>query len=1014
MELTIRTIPSKRDVVHLSHSAGRTLLLTSPSANTDEESIDSEQQNALHVFFNSPDKSSKTHIKHTSTPISIPNLGRQALIDSSGTFIVAVLQDSRTLSIVSINPSTLMPQSTKQIKPTFKSTIHSLHRLPSIVIVVSATGEIAVLTLLRNGNDVSCIVFKRLTDIESVDAVCTFSSNYIILFGPAPSQQRDNDMNTRKEQQQPLVFIAVLVSTKSYQVNNDDNTIKVIVEPTVADDDVRIVASSPVLLPVSCGTSLSKRALISADIFPHCAILLFADGIVNFISPPSTPAVATSLTEGHGQQSISLHAWFPSSSDSSDSSFSPSPSSTSACAILQSVMLRSFPGQSIGLKRCQGHVIPLATPLVAISYGRCISIWDTMYHVAHACYLSPSPSQLVSNEIRHLISTTGNADILMCDTLGTLKQLTIDSGARPSLAAATRCRIEDPCKDIVQRSSLTDNPELQLHAHPVTNQVLSAAAYAGGDVKSMFGRPLREAREREVRELRCILSRRSTPTAESLHNVAKIYFVRIEIEESERKRERTKKERLQRARASKEGGEAGGHALLGVRKENGLTLTESLSELTQMEEGRSEVEREKVEKIRRKELRKERKKIGPLNSLSLTEHSSNVKESEQEKEEESKRKVVKDAVVDEDSMRLPSSRFAANYVARCLHEIASQKKLRFVIPLVDMIATGVVCGDEAMAAYHAWGEETDEDGVSMRQVTLSSIVDVVLSCGELFNVLEAVVQRVAALREDELLRIMLVCVRVCAEEANAKLYEEEVKKQSQAENGHQDNAEDDLMDVDMDKKKKEKRKENTEDVGNKISNRVRRARRLLRNCVTIGVDHERMLKCIRHVPYDDVLSLLNEFTRLLNELNDDDQDEYGYDSDYNDVDESNKQGNNVDKDGIELRRAQEYRGISDWLDGPKFTTDQGDLGGKSVMEGFVEWVCRIVDGHFSNLIMGGNGLMVASQLLQTVEEIRERSLIMRDLEGMSCHLLEKRSIPSNENSLFNVKSAKIPASLAIL
>lgn len=331
---------------------------------------------------------------------------------------------------------------------------------------------------------------------------------------------------------------------------------------------------------------------------------------------------------------------------------------------------------------------------------------------------------------------------------------------------------------------------------------------------------------------------------------------------------------------------------------------------------------------------------------------------------------TKASSVRKSARRLPSDRFAAAFVARCLYEMTVSRDGRFAVPLIDMIGTGVVSAEGVLAALEVSGSWNV--GKHPADIKVSTMSELVTKLGGFVNVLEAMIHRIADLSEVDIVLMIQYAVW---------LSDESRKGQGQS-------------------TVKAKKAAAAADA---------QARRLLSSCVRAGIEKDSLLKCLVQLPFESVVLLLNELERFLKDSMN------GVDGDMLteinslrvpvDEDETSEE---IAEDGkaFEAGDGMQYRGLGRWLDKERCVNVRG--GGKTASEGCVEWIGHILDAQLSNLILNENGRQVAASLLATVSQQRRQNEALQDLQGMACHLSEKRSLPRRRDPRYNVTVAKLP------
>lgn len=320
--------------------------------------------------------------------------------------------------------------------------------------------------------------------------------------------------------------------------------------------------------------------------------------------------------------------------------------------------------------------------------------------------------------------------------------------------------------------------------------------------------------------------------------------------------------------------------------------------------------------------------------------------------------------------KLPSERLAAVSVARCLYEIQDGNP-KFLVPLIDMIGTGVVSSEAVLAVMgtsDSWSMGPDSEPLA-----LLSIVDPLMTSGIFMNALEAVVARVADLPEPDIVRVVQFVVRLTHEEFS--------------------------NDVEM------RKDPAVSQAGTGKSNRLAQATNLLLKSVSSAVDRTRVIESLRQIPIADVIAMLNRFDDILNAA-----------AATSEVKKRAKipQAPFSMRDGFFFKdsaffdeeEVAKYRGVGDWLDNDE---DRNVLRRKSIVSGCIEWTSHLIDAHLANLIMDETGQEVAARLLKTVRVRRGEFEVIKSLHGLTSHLIDGKPVPSRNDPLYTSTVLEVPS-----
>lgn len=821
MDILIKKIIDKGNVTYISQVGQRAVL-----AGTDSNDKRVLTFCEVHKKQQSAAGTEKRIVECSS--INGSTVGSLVLLDPSGTYVFASCSDDSQLAVFRFDDATNNVSATETVDLPFKSSLYKLHSIGkshSFVAAVSSTGEIA----LFHTDDNFKIEKKKLSrlDIQDVLSTCLFGDEYLVTFA------------IREEN---LVFIAM----------------RIVIENGF--DSMSITVSNPVALPMPLSatfpvhSSLEKGALLGASIHSHCAVMLFADGTVNIVAPtqPRKPSF-----------SGSLRAWFPSDSVSPSQANQPVSSIQTMVLARRPISLKDELAKTGSSERAHrvGDVANLGDHYVAIAYGKCVSVWDTMHYVGHGYTTLATPVNCICAE-------RGKAYLTVADSHAVhyLEFPAIVHGDPPTLLDTIHRR--QSCKNIeFAMRAFSEASPIRAHAHTVAP--IKAAADAGGDVAHLFSRALRLEQERELREVQSVFDRSVTPDANALLKLAEHYILPLMSEINVNSRSKTK-----------------------TRNDSSLSRVH----------------------------------------------------------------------------RLPSDRFAAAFVARCLYEMTTSRNTSFAVPLIDMVHTGVVSSFGVLSAFKflsARGLEARKDSVDMTPVAqLVTYVD------GFFNVSEAWVMAVIDVPEEDLIHIMQYALRLYLRPVPVK-HDESKEKQ------HKPSKLDEKLVT------------------------AAKARQLLEKCFMVGLDKDHVTNCISSLPVDEIIALLDQLGRILTRV---------YDVTDINVRHELKRRATVASTGVKAGQltnkemGMEYRGRKYWLN----CSERQDAINKSWVEGCVEWIECIIDAHFSNLVIYEDGQRVTKHLLEIVRRERERAELICSLEGISDHISDRRELPSKKHAMYRVRKQRLP------
>lgn len=322
---------------------------------------------------------------------------------------------------------------------------------------------------------------------------------------------------------------------------------------------------------------------------------------------------------------------------------------------------------------------------------------------------------------------------------------------------------------------------------------------------------------------------------------------------------------------------------------------------------------------------------------------------------------------------LPSERLAAVSVARCLYEIHFGHG-RYVVPLIDMIGTGVVSNEAVLAVVEL--SDSWQMGPAAEPLVLRSIVDPLITSPTFLNSLEAIVSRVADLPEGDIVRIVQFAVRMI-----------QSSSPSSDEEGSMTDAPDSTASF-------------------LRSRQHLQATHLLFSCVNASVDKSRVVQALRQVPLADIIRILGRFDHILSDISSSSL-------------QRRKKPRQVPSD---VKRGffgpsggsfdiTLYRGVGNWLDqegNANLIMEAGDMG----VSGVIQWTCHVIDAHLATLIMDASGRELASGLLKTVRHRKRELEVLRSLEGLTSHLVGKHPLPT-QDPLYSNTTIEVPMYAAL-
>jgi hypothetical protein len=320
---------------------------------------------------------------------------------------------------------------------------------------------------------------------------------------------------------------------------------------------------------------------------------------------------------------------------------------------------------------------------------------------------------------------------------------------------------------------------------------------------------------------------------------------------------------------------------------------------------------------------------------------------------------------------LPSERLAASVVARCLREL-HRDGLTFLVPLIDMLGSGVVSADFVLAVISdlnaaSVGAESDEHVPVSLTAPLVRQVDT-------SSALEAMLLRVADIAELDVIRMVQFGLRIVEAHRSGK----SEGKGELAYRAHE--QEDALRTI------------------------PRRAERLLGRCITRPVDEKQVTSALQRMPLQDVVAFLRYLKRLLND-----------DALAEKVCFPGSWAENLERraDETDCDSPSEYRGAGLWLDEPAFKDVSTVKALSLLQQRCVDWIGRLSDVHMTTLVMDERGAKVLTGLLEVVRAQKARTQSATPLIGILQHVREKFPVPTKEDPLYSVDCIHISSFAAL-
>lgn len=732
-------------------------------------------------------------------------IGNFIHLNLNGDLLFASLQDDSRLAVASVSSLLVSPvKPVRYIDLQFKGALFSLEnigiRANNIVVAVSLQGELTFIQCHQN-LALQTRVYDKLS-MQHVLATSVFDAQYLIVFGI---------------QSNHFVFVALRIHAAT-EISS-----------------VRATCYSPVPLPVpdSLRPALfdkSPKISLSACFYAHCIYVMWSNGIVNVLTPTEY--------SGHkllSEDKNSIDLWCAPLVDKNSKPNLP--------VCIQSFSLVSDSPNNPSKMEPSAFVARVSLNFVIVCHGNVVSIWDVLYQMPHGYIQLDQP-------VRQISVNSGLSLLTGDDSILKLLIPEAESFRPPTLATAIRRKTS--CDSVVAGlHAVTDNEPLRAHA--LTTSPISAAAHAGGQSHHLFSRALDSERERELREIKAVLSRPDTPTAASLQKLGSDYFQSV---------------------------------------------------------------------------------TGDASSLEVP--------------------------------RLPSDRLAAAFVARCLYEVAFFSQCDFVVPLIDMIGTGVVSMEGVLVAL----EMSDSWAITKKEqnTLVSSLSDLLPEIGKYTNILEAFAVRVVDLPELDLIHIIHSTAWI-RKDLRQKL---------------------------------ETCDRNAMETGN-LKVDYARIGRLMGVCLRVRLSQRLIVRALSKISFSDALLLLQELTEFMRHD--------GEKIDDNTRTELKTRAENAEKkankgEGMTLEVAVDYRGYKRWVDA--ILENETETRGNGAFEGCVDWIGCILDAHFPSVILDSEGASLASQLLQMVQKERAQRECLQSLKGMTAQLQSQFESSPRNDKMYRVAIQKLP------
>lgn len=805
MDISTKQLFKKPNILRIFQSAHTTLLLHSDGGNHCLSAFKPPKNPAA------PD--ALPELYHTCRNLDGHPIANFIHLNLNGDLFFASLQDDNRLAVASVSSLLVNPVNPVcYLDLQFNGSLFSLEnigtRANNIVVAISSQGELTFVQCHQN-LALQTRVYDKLS-MQHILATSVFEAQYLIVFGI---------------QSNHFVFVALRIHTAT-EISS-----------------VRVTSYSPVPLPVpdSLRPALfdkSPKISLSACFYAHCVYVMWSNGIVNVLAPSEYSGQKT-LSED--KKSIDL--WCAPLIDKNRKPNLP--------VCIQSFSLVSDSPNDPGKTKPSAFVARASPNFVVVCQGNVVSIWDVLYQMPHGYIQLDQP-------VRYISANSGLALLTGDDSILKLLIPEAESPRPPTLAAAVRRKMS--CDPVVAGlHAVTDNEPLRAHA--LTTSPISAAAHAGGQSHHLFSRALDSERERELREIKAVLSRPETPTAAALQKLGSDYFQSV---------------------------------------------------------------------------------TGDGSSLEVP--------------------------------RLPSDRLAAAFVARCLFEVAFFSRCDFVVPLIDMVGTGVVSMEGVLVAL----EMSDSWAITVKEqnILVSSLSDLLPEIGKYTNVLEAFVARVVDLPELDLIHII----------HSTAWFRRDLRR------------------------KLETSGQNVVETGN-LKVDYARIGRLMEVCLRVRTSQRLIVRALSKISFSDALLLLQELTEFMRhdggKVDDDTQAELK-----TRAESAEKKA--IKGEGITSEVAADYRGYVRWVDTIVENKTETCGSGSGAFGGCVDWIGYILDAHFPSVILDSEGASLASQLLQMVKKEREQRECLQSLKGMTAQLQSQLESSPRRDKMYRVVVQNLPEAYNVI
>lgn len=473
MDISTKLLFKKSGILRAFHSERATLTLHSDN-----------DVNCLSAFQPPTEPSSPDDLPEiypTNRALDGHLLSTNLHLNLKGNILFASLRDDRRLAVTTVAGLSVCPVETvRYLDLQFNNPLFSLENLGTrginTIVAVSSQGELALVQC-----DKDLVLQTRpceKLDLQRVLATSVFGNQHLIVFGI----QSDH-----------FVFIALRIAAAT------------------DISKVHVTSFNPVLLPIpdSVRSSLfsksSKQVSLSACFYTNCIYTIWSNGTVNVLAPDEPSFGRSAVKE---RDTIDL--W---------------------CTLLSNKTRKPNPPvciQSFNIAPdAPGHHLPVfavraGTNFVAICRGTIVSIWDVIYHLPHGYIQLDQPVRDIYMDSHRILLSSDDTilDLLIPEAM---------SSRPPTLATAIRRKAS--CDSVINGlRAVTDNEPLRAHA--LTTTPISTAAHAGGQSPHLFSRALDAERDRELRDVKAVLSRPDTPTAASLQKLGSDYFQSVKDDSS--------------------------------------------------------------------------------------------------------------------------------------------------------------------------------------------------------------------------------------------------------------------------------------------------------------------------------------------------------------------------------------------------------------------------------------------------------------------------------------------------